>query len=600
MSCSKTLLVDVYSRRNPHLTKRVYAIVDEQSNSSLVTSELADDLGADGPLEKYFLSTCSGEKEEKYGRRVAGITVRSLSGAEFAVPTLTECDTIPQDKREIPTPDMARSFPHLKAIAHEIPPINETAKIHLLLGRDAPELLKVREFRNGPKGAPWAQRLALGWTISGQMCLDFASGPAHVLTRLTSLSTVTEKEPETGSRIYELVPCPNQIKVTDPLFDRATDDIFRKTRGDNEPGLSCEDRKFLEIMDRGIHKNSKGNWEMPLPFRNERQTMPNNRVQAMQRLQGLLKTFARKPEMKADYLEFMGKIIDKGHASAIPSEEVPPPPGRSWYLRHFATYHNTKHTIRIVFDTSCEFEGVSLNKVFLPGPDLMSNLIGVLMRFRKDNIAVMCDIEQMFHSFYVDPPHRDFLRFLRFEGNDPSKPIIEYRMNVHLFGNGPSPAVATYGLRRTAIDGEEEHGEEAKKFICRNFYVDDGLTSLSSTQGATDLVKSAQATLATANLRLHKVVSNSVEVMEAFPAEDRAKDVRDLDLRHDSLPAQRSLGVFWDLETDAFTFKVSLPEKPFTRRGVLSIVNSVYDPLGFAVPVMLEGRKILQQLVHMG
>ena len=419
VSCSKTLLVDVYSRRNPHLTKRVYAIVDEQSNSSLVTSELADDLGADGPVEKYFLSTCSGEKEEKYGRRVAGITVRSLSGAEFAVPTLTECDTIPQDKREIPTPDMARSFPHLKTIAHEIPPINETAKIHLLLGRDAPELLKVREFRNGPKGAPWAQRLALGWTISGQMCLDFASGPAHVLTRLTSLSTVTEKEPETGSRIYELVPCPNQIKVTDPLFERATDDIFRKTRGDNEPGLSCEDRNFLEIMDRGIHKNSRGNWEMPLPFCNERQTMPNNRVQAMQRLQGLLKTFARKPEMKADYLEFMGKIIDKGHASAIPSEEVPPPPGRSWYLPHFATYHNTKRTIRVVFDSSCEFEGVSLNKVLLPGPDLMNNLIGVLMRFRKENIAVMCDIKQMFHSFYVDPPHGDFLRFLWFEGNDP-------------------------------------------------------------------------------------------------------------------------------------------------------------------------------------
>ena len=113
VSRSKTLLVDVYSRRDPHLPKRVYAIVDEQSNSSLLTSELADDLGADGPLEKYFLSTCSGEKEEKYGRRVAGITVRSLSGAEFAAPTLTECDTIPQDKSEIPTPDMARSFPHL-------------------------------------------------------------------------------------------------------------------------------------------------------------------------------------------------------------------------------------------------------------------------------------------------------------------------------------------------------------------------------------------------------------------------------------------------------------------------------------------------------
>ena len=224
VSCSKTLLVDIYNRRNPHLTKHVYAIVDEQSNSSLITSKLADDLGADGPLEKYFLSTYSGKKEEKYGRRVAGITVWSLSGEEFAVLTLTKCDTIPQDKREIPNTDMARSFPHLKAIAHKIPPLDETAKIHLLLGRDAPKLLKVREFRNGPKGDPWAQGPALGWTISGDVFLDFASGPAHVLTCLTSLSTVMEKELETGDRIYELVPCPNQMKVTDPLLKHATED----------------------------------------------------------------------------------------------------------------------------------------------------------------------------------------------------------------------------------------------------------------------------------------------------------------------------------------------------------------------------------------
>jgi len=60
----QSLLVDVYSQCSPQLTKCVYAIVDEQSNSSLVTSELADDLGAGGPLEKYFLSTCSGERGE--------------------------------------------------------------------------------------------------------------------------------------------------------------------------------------------------------------------------------------------------------------------------------------------------------------------------------------------------------------------------------------------------------------------------------------------------------------------------------------------------------------------------------------------------------
>ena len=78
--------------------------------------------------------------------------------------------------------------------------------------------------------------------------------------------------------------------------------------------------------------------------------------------------------------------------------------------------------------------------------------------------------------------------------------------------------------------------------------------------------------------------------MEEFSAEVRGKDLHDLDLHRDSLPAQWLPRVYWDLEEDAFTFQVALPNKPFTHRGVLSIVNSVYDPLGLTVPILLEGR----------
>ena len=253
-----------------------------------------------------------------------------------------------------------------------------------------------------------------------------------------------------------------------------------------------------------------------------------------------------------------------------------------------------------MFDSSAEFHGVSLNKELLPGPDLMNSLTGVLMRFRQENLDTMCDIEQMFHSFHVSPEHQSFLRFLWFKGNDPSKEVIEYKMTVHLFGNGPSPAIATFGLRKTADDGEEKYGKATRDFVYRNFYVDDGLTSCPTESETIELIRNAQAMLATANLSLHKVVSNSVGVMEALPAEDRAKSVSNLDLRRDVLPTQRSLGVHWDIEKDDFTFRVSLPEKPFTRRGVLSTINSVYDPLGLASSVTLEGKLILQQLVLMG
>jgi hypothetical protein len=115
-----------------------------------------------------------------------------------------------------------------------------------------------------------------------------------------------------------------------------------------------------------------------------------------------------------------------------------------------------------------------------------------------------------------------------------------------------------------------------------------------------DLVQKAQACLKTANLHLHKVASNSALVMEAFTLEDRAKEMKDLDLRQDVLPIQHALGVQWNLENDQLTFNVSIPEKPLTRRGALSIVNSLYDPLGLVAPVILVCKLLQQKLLILG
>lgn len=90
----------------------------------------------------------------------------------------------------------------------------------------------------------------------------------------------------------------------------------------------------------------------------------------------------------------------------------------------------------------------------------------------------------MFYSFTVCEDHRDFLRFLWFEDNNLTKPVTKYRITVHVFGNSPSPAVAIYSLRRAAQEGHKEHGKNAKQFVMRNFYVDDGLTSLPTAEKA--------------------------------------------------------------------------------------------------------------------
>ncbi|KAI3370836.1 hypothetical protein L3Q82_007362 [Scortum barcoo] len=169
-------------------------------------------------------------------------------------------------------------------------------------------------------------------------------------------------------------------------------------------------------------------------------------------------------------------------------------------------------------------------------------------------------------------------------------------MRVHLFGNSPSSAVAVYGLRRAAKEAEADYGSDARRFVDREFYVDDALKFFSTEEEAISVLGRAQKMLAASNLRLHKIASNRPAVIEAFPSEDRSKDVNSLDLFVDDLPIQRSLGLFWNMCTDIFMFQIEDDQKPFTRRGVLSTVNSLYDPLGFLAPITVHGRLILREL----
>ena len=83
--------------------------------------------------------------------------------------------------------------------------------------------------------------------------------------------------------------------------------------------------------------------------------------------------------------------------------------------------------------------------------------------------------------------------------------------------------------------------------------------------------------------------------MEQIPPQDLIKDV---DLSAE-LPICKTLGVYWDASSDRLKVKVSIKEKPCTRRGVLSIDGQTYDPLGIIQPFLLPVRRWLQQACAM-
>ena len=120
--------------------------------------------------------------------------------------------------------------------------------------------------------------------------------------------------------------------------------------------------------------------------------------------------------------------------------------------------------------------------------------------------------------------------------------------------------------------------------------------ALPSDEEASHHASDLRSLLSKGEFRLTKWISTSRRVLETIPVAERAKEVKTLDLSKDDLPVERALGAKWCAETDTCGFKVDIKFKPPTRRGILSLVSSVYDPLGLAAPFVLPAKRLLQDL----
>ena len=368
-----------------------------------------------------------------------------------------------------------------------------------------------------------------------------------------------------------------------------------------EKSLSFEDRRFLKIVQEGIHQRDDGHYEMPLPLKNNDVELPNNKYLALSRLMKLKQRLQNDTQYRRDYVEFMQENIKNGFRERVPNEEVRDKNKRVSYIPHHGVYHKKKPgKIRVVFDCSALCHGQSLNQQLLQGPDLTNNLTGVLCRFREERIAFMCDIQGMFHQVKVDPDHRNYLRFLWWDDENFNNDPVEYRITVHLFGGTSSPGCANFALKTTANEYENVCGSEAADFIRKDFYVDDGLKSVASVKQAKSLIGSTKLLCQKGGFHLHKFTSNNSEVLNSVPPEDRVTDKMNRSLLSNDPPIERALGVHRFIETDTLQFRIELKDNPLSRRGILSTVSSIYDPLGLVAPVILQGKRILQELCRDG
>ena len=139
------------------------------------------------------------------------------------------------------------------------------------------------------------------------------------------------------------------------------------------------------------------------------------------------------------------------YAKKLTPEEAKRTSKKTSYLPIFPVVNaNKPGKTRVVNDAAAVYQGQSLNTNLRTGPDLLSSLVGSLLRFRTGAVALAADVEAMFHQVRVSLADADSQRFFWKEDILAEGPPDTYQMLVHIFGAKDSPACANYALKRIA------------------------------------------------------------------------------------------------------------------------------------------------------
>ncbi|XP_068674508.1 uncharacterized protein [Montipora foliosa] len=375
----------------------VYALLDDQSDACFFKTSALEKLNLNGPEVHLKPSTVLVE-EDITSEKITGLVVRGVNeSTDICLPRTYTRDIIPARGSQISRPETASKWLHLRRIADNLIPYKEEIDVALLLGINCARAIKPREIIPGNDDDPYAKRTALGWGVVSMVALDTCEGEESVgVNRVPSYEV-----PFSPKKMCHFVLKTHAKEVINPAqVNRMFELDFSEMKTEDYP-LSYEDRSFMSKVSKGIHQRFDGHYEMPLPLKQESITLPDNKEIALIRLSKFKRRLKTDSKYRKDYLSFMSDLISRGYAEKVPAEERAIKNGQVWYIPHHGVYHPKKPgKIRVLFDCSVEFAGDSLNRHLLQGPDQTNNLIGVLCRFLQEPIALMCDIEGMFHQVH--------------------------------------------------------------------------------------------------------------------------------------------------------------------------------------------------------
>lgn len=260
--------------------------------------------------------------------------------------------------------------------------------VDLLIGIDNAELHYSRADIRGEARVPIARLGPLGWSCIGSPDSRDSSGTrTHVIR---SFRTLLTRDPFESASEEVCCDVDQTIKRFWEIESCGTDVYDSKIYTQN-------DNVALKKVEESIsYESTTCRYKIGVPWKDNRPKLPSNRETAISRLCSTERKLKKDEFIQREYQQTIEAYIAKGYLRHVKADEKPPP--EVWYLPHFPVIRMDKTTtkVRIVFDCSARTEGVSLNDVIYAGPKLQTELFDVLIRFRRNPVAVACDVKEMY------------------------------------------------------------------------------------------------------------------------------------------------------------------------------------------------------------
>ena len=195
---------------------------------------------------------------------------------------------------------------------------------------------------------------------------------------------------------------------------------------------------------------------VPYPWNKDTACLPDNKSQAIKKLEATERRLIKNPEQAEAYDKQMIEMNEMKFSRKLSRKEIEEYKGPVHYVSHHEVLRpESKSTpVRIVFNSSAVFQGHCLNDYWMKGPDLPNDLFGAILRFRENEVAFIGDISKMYHMIRIPEADQHVHRF-PWRNLETDREQGVYVKTVLTFGDKPAPAMVQIALRKTVDETKE-------------------------------------------------------------------------------------------------------------------------------------------------